>query len=195
MQALLAERRELSEKLQSVEEGKKTVEETLEQIKEAHKREKEEFVEVHRKEMLEMKDAFLNEWMETLSKQSPDVIEKIKGGVDSLINNGLKKDRMWELFCCASKAHKQNVNTIEELQKANNMLSDKNKELEDRMLVSSGFSVEDTRLAKRTRHTDDMAAVPPVGAAAAPAQEMVAETDVWGQFESMMHQSTSRQGF
>jgi hypothetical protein len=38
---------------------------------------------------------------EVLKKLRPETIEKIEGGVENMVQNGMKND-MWELFCCAS---------------------------------------------------------------------------------------------
>lgn len=197
-QALLTERREMDEKLKASLQEKEEKDKILESEREKHQQEKAEFVQVHAQEMQKMKEDFMNEWMETLSKKSPETIEKIRTGVDKLIENGLRKDKMWELFCAASQAHKDNVNTIEELQKTNSLLSDKNKELEEQIRVSSGFISEDSRLGKRVRQNDvsNSGPVPPVSDNATSStignNNALGETDVWGHFESFMQQNTAR---
>jgi hypothetical protein len=87
------------------------------------------------------------------------------------------------------QAHKNNVNTIEDLQKTNSLLADKNKELEEHLRSASGFSSIDTRLAKRARGND--AVGEPQNTSSVHATPTMPETDVWSQFEMMMNMKPS----
>lgn len=133
-----------------------------------------------------------------MQKQNPEVISKVQTGIDQLIKNGKSKDHVWELLCCASQAHRDNVNTIEKLNKTNGILSVKNKELEDIVRSEKGFGDDDARLGKRRRDdpvsgepcaTHAASGIPPGGVEVmAPSHD----SDVWGQFESFMSANTVR---
>lgn len=68
-------------------------------------------------EMQTQFENFMQDWIASMEKENPEVVSKMKTGVERMIDEGRSKDSVWEVLCCASKAHKINVNTIEELTK------------------------------------------------------------------------------
>eukprot|EP00961_Rhodomonas_salina_P273208 3691454-Rhodomonas_salina.1 len=122
---------------------------------------------------------FMEEWMSSMSKESPEVIEQVKEGAKQLINGGRSKDRVWELLCCASKTHKMNVNTIEELRETNKLLSTQNETLQKELRSNDGFDDYSSRMAKRARPASDPYDAPRDDAGGA-SGESVPITDVWG---------------
>eukprot|EP00961_Rhodomonas_salina_P161330 2171738-Rhodomonas_salina.2 len=178
-QDLLQQRREIESRLKDLE--------TKMQEKEAlHMKEKEQFIEVQKKEMEHHFKSFMQDWIASMEKENPEVIEKMKGGIDKLIEGGRNKDKMWEILCCASKTHKANVNTIEELTKTNNMLMERNKQLETIARTGEGYSNDAARIGKRSRSNDTEQQQPAQSGALEGGGSQFETTDCWGQFESLM---------
>ncbi len=101
---------------------------------------------------------------------------------------GKHKDKVWELLCCASKAHKENVNTIEDLTKTNTMLQQRNKELEEISRTNMGFNDSEARFSNKRSRTDDPTNTATIESTMPPSSDT---SDVWGNFESLMT-STSK---
>lgn len=160
-----------------------------------YEKEHAEFIEKQKKEMESQFKNFMEEWMASMSKESPEVIEQVKEGAQNLINSGKSKDRVWELLCCASKAHKANVETIEKLKQANDLLSTENDSLQKERRAYDGFDDITTRMGKRPRANDDTASMDqsdPRSARNDTNEERVPTSDVWGQFEQFMSTTQSR---
>jgi hypothetical protein len=107
---------------------------------------------------------------------------------------GDQKDKMWQLMCCASELHQTNVNTINTLTQTNNMLQEKNRELEDLAQKQQGFgSSSSARLEKRAR-VDEGPPVGSTGAAHATVSDLEngGPSDLWASFARSFSQENAR---
>jgi hypothetical protein len=189
---LQAEKQELLNKSREYEAQLKQRDDAMLKIKENYEKEHAEFIESSKREMQEQFRNFMEDWMATMKKESPEVVEQVMEGAKHLMEEGRKNDRVWNLLCCASKVYKNNVNAIEELRKANELLATQNQTLEEHLKTSSGFSNPDARLTKRSRTDDGASGAPPQRDTVPQPVGQRSETDVWSQFESFMNSSTSR---
>jgi hypothetical protein len=87
-QDLLQERRNLENRLKDVEENIKNKEFDFEKQRENFEKERAEIVKVQRVEMEKHFKAFMEEWMHHMSKNNPEIVEHVKGGVEKLIEGG-----------------------------------------------------------------------------------------------------------
>jgi hypothetical protein len=188
---LQTEKQEWLNKTREYDNRLKERDDTLVKMKENYEKEHAEFIETSKREMQEQFRNFMEDWMVTMKKESPEVVEQVMEGAKNAMQEGRKNDKVWNLLCCASKVYKNNVNAIEELRKTNELLATQNQTLEEHLKTSSGFNNADTRLTKRARVDDPQSMAPQRdGANAVPSSR--GESDVWGQFESFMTSSTNR---
>jgi hypothetical protein len=98
-----------------------------------------------RKDMEQIVETAIDEWLNSLTGISPDVRKQFREGVTKLAEHADMKNNAWEVVCNASKAHKENVNTIEQLRRD---INDKDKTIETLLTSHSDptFASEASRI-------------------------------------------------
>lgn len=86
------------------------------QIKKLEK-DKDELSAERKREMEQIVETAINDWLMSLKDISEDVRAQFKTGIYGLAKNADIKNHAWEVICNASQAHKENVQKIEELVK------------------------------------------------------------------------------
>lgn len=188
-QELLDLRRQLEGKLKAEEEKNTVLSENFEKEKQVQAGKRSEEMEKDFK-------AFMQEWVVSMGKENPKTAENMKQGIDVMMKEGRKEDHVWDILCCASNLHMTNVNTIEELNKTNGMLSDKNKELQEMARKYQGYDCPDSRLesvsSKRVRTNDPQTTQQQTQNNTAMNSTTMDQSDCWGQFESFMRGANDR---
>lgn len=192
-QELLDLRRQLEGKLKAEEEKNTVLNENYEKEKQAQAGKRSEQMDKDFK-------AFMQQWVVSMGKENPKTAENMKQGIDVMMKEGRNEDHVWDILCCASNLHMTNVNTIEELNKTNGMLSDKNKELQEIARKYQGYDCPDSRLesvsTKRVRTNDPVyntsQTIQQTQNNTAMNSATVDPSDCWGQFESFMRVANDR---
>jgi hypothetical protein len=70
-----------------------------------------------RKDMEQIVETAIDDWLNSLTGISSDVRKQFRDGVTRLAEQADMKNNAWEVVCNASKAHKENVNIIEQLRR------------------------------------------------------------------------------
>jgi hypothetical protein len=70
-----------------------------------------------RKDMEQILETAVNDWLNSLKGISEDVRQQFKNGITDLAQKADIKNHAWEVICNASQAHRENVARIEELVK------------------------------------------------------------------------------
>jgi DUF4097 and DUF4098 domain-containing protein YvlB len=70
-----------------------------------------------RKDMEQIVETAIDDWLNSLTGISTDVRKQFRDGVTRLAEHADMKNNAWEVVCNASKAHKENVNMIEQLRR------------------------------------------------------------------------------
>jgi hypothetical protein len=70
-----------------------------------------------RKDMEQIVETAIDDWLNSLTGISSDVRKQFRDGVTRLAEQADMKNNAWEVVCNASKAHKDNVNIIEQLRR------------------------------------------------------------------------------
>ena len=147
-----------------------------------------------RKDMERLVETAIDDWLNSLTGISADVRKQFRDGVTRLAEQADMKNNAWEVVCNASKAHKENVNIIEQLRRD---CSERDKTIETLLTSHSDptFSSEASRIEganKRQRVGDsnisittrqDSAAAPP------PPQQ---NNDAWDDFAKMLMEDGRR---
>ena len=146
-----------------------------------------------RKDMEQIVETAIDEWLNSLTGISPDVRKQFREGVTKLAEHADMKNNAWEVVCNASKAHKENVNTIEQLKRD---INDKDKTIETLLTSHSDptFASEASRIDsggnKRQRTAEVHATTRQDSTASAPSTMSSNNSgrngDAWDDFAKML---------
>jgi len=152
------------------------------------------------KDMKNVYETSVDDWIETLEGLSPELKERIKKGLGDLINKGEVKNHTWQVLCNASKTHRKQLDKIEELVQA---CTSKDKTIEELLKSRDdpSFSNAYSRVSGFKRSAHDMAP-PPASAvdmaakrvatpqAPVPAQSDASGGDAWDLFSDMLNRES-----
>jgi hypothetical protein len=107
-----------------------------------------------RKDMEQIVETAVDDWLNSLTGISSDVRKQFRDGVTRLAEQADMKNNAWEVVCNASKAYKENVNTIEQLKRDCN---ERDKTIETLLSSHSDptFTSESSRIAGGKRQRGD----------------------------------------
>lgn len=117
-QAVLLRMKELEQKIQELNGTVSTLESDNNQKEHMIKKleqDKDELSAERKKEMEQILETAINDWLNSLSGISEEVRQQFKNGITGLAKKADIRNHAWEVVCNASKAHKENVAKIEEL--------------------------------------------------------------------------------
>lgn len=141
--------------------------------------------------MAQVWDQSIKNWVADLPTDDTAVKAQFEQGIQKLCDTSADKSGVWQVACCASELHRNQVNEIERLRQENNALVEQVK-------TGQGFANEEARLGRSS------AAVPAIPGstisydASDPKMDTgrlhdfidsTRESDVWGAFESFMRQN------
>jgi hypothetical protein len=107
-----------------------------------------------RKDMEQIVETAVDDWLNSLTGISSDVRKQFRDGVTRLAEQADMKNNAWEVVCNASKAYKENVNTIEQLKRDCN---ERDKTIETLLSSHSDptFTSDSSRIAGSKRQRGD----------------------------------------
>jgi len=165
---------------------------------------KDELSTERRKDMEQILESAVNDWLQSLKGISEEVRTQFKSGITNLAKKADIKNHAWEVICNASQAHKENVAKIDELVK---MCNEKEKTIEtllqnnnDPQFVSTISRVSapteaiPSVLGKRPAAADDHPSSVAMDRGGE-ASKIPKNGDAWDTFANMIFQSSRDQYF
>jgi len=162
--AVLQRMKEMEQQMQDMKSNMKNLEAENNKKNEAIKQLEAEKVELsaeRRKDMEQILESAVNDWLNSLKGISDDVRQQFKNGITGLAQKADIKNHAWEVICNASQSHKENVNKIEELVK---LCNEKEKTIETLLhsnsdpsfkMPSSRFTAPDHAIGTKRPRTSD----------------------------------------
>lgn len=82
----------------------------------------ERFQEQEREEMKKKFDTVIQQWIEENDWTDPKLKESVLNGMQEMVKNNKKDNPIWNMVCCASATHKNNVTQLQKVQEEYNEL-------------------------------------------------------------------------
>jgi vacuolar-type H+-ATPase subunit I/STV1 len=82
----------------------------------------EKLTEKTKQEMQEKLNTIISEWMKTMTTAPQEKKDEFMKGLERLVNHTADDSGVWQVVCCASEAHAQNVTALENARKENEEL-------------------------------------------------------------------------
>jgi hypothetical protein len=98
----------------------------------------ERFKEQEREEMKKKFDTVIQQWIDENDWTDPKLKESVLNGMKDMVEHNKRDNPIWNMVCCASSTHKNNVNTLQKVQEQYNELKGR--------VESGSFRGEDSRL-------------------------------------------------
>lgn len=130
----------------------------LEELLNEHKLKLDKYTEATQNKMKETLQSAIQNWIKDIDVKDEKVVTEFLGGMEKLVKDTKEDSGVWQVMCCASKAHIQNVNRLNEITEKYNELQTK--------LDGGSFRAEESRVHKRKLEEEPKSA--------------------WDEFESMM---------
>lgn len=126
-----------------------------------------------RASMQELLHTTIAGWLKDLETKDEKTKQELMQGLTGLAEKG-DESGVWEVVCCASAAHAQNVNKIESLTQENTQYKERERQLQGGLFQHESsrlgsISASDTGVGEK-RKADDISPQP----------------DIWGEFQSML---------
>lgn len=131
----------------------------LESENRALKEKLEKYTAAQREKMKSELDTVISDWIKSIDVTDEKVKQDFLAGMENIVKQTKEDSGVWQIMCCASKAHQSNVNKLNEITEKYNLLQ--------KQIDGGTFRSEDARVLKRPREEE-------------------APRTVWDEFEASM---------